>query len=46
MTHFYIVALVVVATLTEQSVSDDTTSIEHVEHGVGVLDVSKAQYVE
>ena len=36
----------VVAALTEQSVSDDTTSIEHVEHGVGVLNVSKAHYVE
>jgi hypothetical protein len=44
MPYLDIVALVVVATLTEQSVSDDSTSIEHVEHGVGVLIVSKAQY--
>jgi hypothetical protein len=42
-TYLDIVALVVVAALSEQSVSDNTTSIEHVKHGVGVLIVSKAQ---
>lgn len=41
MTHLDVVALVVVAALTEQSMSYDTTSIEHVKHGVGVLFVSK-----
>ena len=43
MTNLDVVALVVVAALTEQSVSDDSTSVEHVEHGVGVLIVSEAQ---
>jgi hypothetical protein len=42
--YLNIVALVVVAALTEQSVSDDSTSIEHVKHRVGVLIVSKAQH--
>lgn len=44
MTYLDIIALVVVAALTEQSVSDDTTSVEHVEHRVRVLIVSKAQH--
>ena len=44
MTNLDIVALVVVAALTEQSVSDDSTSVEHVEHGVGVLKVSEARH--
>jgi hypothetical protein len=42
-TYLDVIALVVVAALTEQSVSDNTTSIEHVEHGVGVLIVSKTR---
>ena len=41
-TNLDVVALVVVAALTEQSVSYDTTSIEHVKHGVGVLSISTA----
>jgi hypothetical protein len=43
-TYLDIIALVVVAALTEQSVSDNTTSIEHVKHRIGVLIVSKSQY--
>ena len=44
MTYLDIIALVIVAALTEQSVSDDSTSIEHVKHRVGVLIVSAAQH--
>jgi hypothetical protein len=39
-THLDVVALVVVTTLPEKSVSYDPTSIEHVKYGVSVLPVS------
>jgi hypothetical protein len=41
MTYLDIVAFVVVAALSEQSMSDNSTSVEHIKYGIGVLVVSK-----
>jgi hypothetical protein len=40
MTHLDIVALVVVAALSEKSVPHNSTHVEHVEHRIGILNVS------
>lgn len=37
MTYLDVIALVVVATLSEQTMSNDSASVEHVEYGIGIL---------
>ena len=40
-TYLDVVAFVVVATLSEQTVSNDPTSVEHVKYGIGILMISE-----